>query len=239
MWDGSVAMEPRVDATARWARALCVGSFAFFLGVAGHMMAAGLLPGTPSLVALFGVSVLVSVPLLTRPASGVRLAALLVAGQTFIHVCLTATAGHRGDPTQTAGSPTPHPTGLSHLPLVDGRRVGSLQDAYLGTSDLPSTTPALPLAHLFADLQAHAPMMVAHLVAAALVGLWLAQGERCLWTLIALLGRQVLALVRPFVPVRVVAGSFVSYVAHRAPAGPRSVWLVRPDSRRGPPLLTA
>ena len=230
-------MEPRVDAAVLWVRALCVGSFAFLLGVAGHAMADGLLPGPTALVALLVFSVLVSVPVLTRPASGLRLAALLVAGQTFIHVCLTATAGHRGDPAAAAATPAPHPTGLSQLPVVDGRRVGSLQDAYLGGSDLSSSTPTLPLAHLISDLQAHAPMMVAHLVAAALVGLWLAQGERCLWTLVALLGRQVLTLVRPVVPVRVAVGSLVSYVAHRAPAGPRSVWLVRPDSRRGPPLL--
>ena len=45
---------------------------------------------------------------------------------------------------------------------------------------MPATTPTLPVGHLVSDLSAHAPMMVVHLVAAALVGLWLAHGERCL-----------------------------------------------------------
>ncbi len=40
--------------------------------------------------------------------------------------------------------------------------------------------------HLVADLATQAPMMGAHLVAAVLVGLWLASGERALWTVLAL-----------------------------------------------------
>ena len=121
---------------------------------------------------------------------------------------------------------------------VDGRRVGSLQDAYLGTPDGP-VTPVLP-GHLIGDLQAHAPMMVVHLAAAALVGLWLAHGERLLD-----LGRDAdrpppagrwsaASSRSPYRPV-----SLASYDALHAPAGPRSVWLTRPDSRRGPPLLLA
>jgi hypothetical protein len=42
-------------------------------------------------------------------------------------------------------------------------------------------------------MTAHAPMMAVHLVAAALVGLWLAYGERCLWTMIAVTGRRLFA----------------------------------------------
>ena len=57
----------------------------------------------------------------------------------------------------------PRDTGLTQLPVVDGRRVGSFQDAFLGTSSQPATTPTVPIHHLVADLSAHAPMMVAHL----------------------------------------------------------------------------
>ncbi len=46
-------------------------------------------------------------------------------------------------------------------------------------------------------------MMVAHLAAAALVALWLAHGERCLFSVLALTARLLLALVRPALPVDV------------------------------------
>jgi hypothetical protein len=57
-----------------------------------------------------------------------------------------------------------------------------------------------PLGHLIADLTpAQAPMAVAHLGAAALVGLWLAHGERLLWNtlrLVAVAARALLLVVR-------------------------------------------
>lgn len=230
-------MQPRVDAVALWARALAIGSVAFLLGVVGHVMADGLLPGPAFLVALGAFSVLVTVPMLNRPASGVRLAAILVAGQSVIHLALTLTAGHRGEPSPFSAAPRAVPRGVAQLPTVDGRRVGSLLDAYQATRAGQSAQPTLPIHHLVADVQAHAQMMVVHLAAAALVGLWLAVGERALWTLVALLGRRLVALVHRAQPVTVAAPSCRSYLADRAPLGPCSVWLVRSLPRRGPPLL--
>ena len=228
-------METVLDARLRWLRALLVGSVAFFLGVLGHLTADGLLPGPVGLVFLFTFSTLLALPVLGRRVSSVRTVALLVGGQTFIHLALTLTAGHVGDRRLPASAV--EPAGLGSLPVVDGRRVGSLQDAYLGSGDLP-VTPALP-GHLVADLQAHAPMMAVHLAAAALVGLWLAHGERLLWSVAALTGHRLLALVSLVLPVGVPAVSLASHDAHLAPTGPRSAWLTRPDSRRGPPLLLA
>jgi hypothetical protein len=228
-------METLLDARLRWLRALVVGSIAFFLGVTGHVMADGLLPGPLGLTVLFTFSTLLAMPVLGRRVSSVRTVGLLVGGQTFIHLCLTMTAGHRGD--ARGHTATVAPAGLSQLPTVDGRRVGSLQDAYLGTPD-GAVTPVLP-GHLIGDLQAHAPMMAVHLAAAALVGLWLAHGERLLVSVATLTGHRLLALVRAFVPIAVPAVSLAAYDALHAPAGPRSVWLSRPDSRRGPPLLLA
>ena len=49
-------------------------------------MADGLLPGTAFLVVLFAFIVLAGLPMLARPASRVQLLALLVGGQTFIHL---------------------------------------------------------------------------------------------------------------------------------------------------------
>ena len=45
-------MESRATIPVPWVRALFAGSFAFFLGTAGHVMADGLLPGTAFLVVL-------------------------------------------------------------------------------------------------------------------------------------------------------------------------------------------
>lgn len=230
-------MATRVDAAVLWARAGLLGVVAFFLGVVGHVTADGLLPGPALLLGLLVLSVVLSAPMLNRRASPLRLTGMLVGGQAAIHLVLTVTAGHVGD---RAGGTTPRAGALGSLPVVDGRRLGSLQDAYDGAADQAAggLAPSLPVGHLVADLSAHAPMMAAHLAAAALVGLWLGYGERCLWTLIALSGRRVLAAVlvlRPVLgPPRVTAVD-----AERAPSGPRSVWLVRSDSRRGPPLLAA
>lgn len=229
-------MTNRVDAAVLWARAGLLGSVAFFLGVVGHVTADGLLPGPAFLAVLLVLSVTLSAPMLNRPASPVRLVAMLVGGQTLIHLVLSVTAGHAGDRVPAA---THRGRALDALPVVDGRRVGSLQDAYDGAAhQTGGLAPSLPVGHLVNDLSAHAMMMAAHLAAAALVGLWLAYGERCLWTLIALTGRRVLAVALTLRPV--VAPPRLSPVdAGRAPSGPHRVWLVRPDSRRGPPLLAS
>lgn len=224
----------RVDAAVLWARAGLLGFVAFFLGVVGHVTADGLLPGPGLLAALLVLAIVLSAPMLNRQASPLRLVVLLVSGQTLIHLVLSVSAGHVGD---AASAATPRATVLGSLPMVDGRRVGSLQDAYDGAAhQTGGLAPSLPIGHLVADLSAHAPMMVAHLAAAALVGLWLGYGERCLWALIALTGRRVLAVVVALRPV-VVPPRISPVDVEQDEAGPRSAWLVRPASRRGPPLL--
>ena len=60
-------METRVASPVPWVRALFAGSFAFFLGTAGHVMADGLLPGTAFLVVLFAFTIVLR-PADPRPA---------------------------------------------------------------------------------------------------------------------------------------------------------------------------
>src|SRR6478609_10494423 len=98
------AVESRVDACVLWARALIVGSLAFFLGVVGHVTADGLLPGPAFLAAMLAMSVLLSAPMLSRPASTVRIVAMLVGGQTLLHLVLSLSAGHAGDRATGAGA---------------------------------------------------------------------------------------------------------------------------------------
>ncbi len=229
-------VEARVDAALLWGRAAIVGLLAFGLGVLGHVSADGLLPGPMFLVALAIGSVLFTGPMLAQRASTLRLVVLVVGGQTATHLCLSMAAGHAGDPRPQV---SPYLDGYAaSLPVVDGHRVGSLLDAYrVAVEPARSSTPALP-GHLIADLSAHAPMMTAHLVASALVALWLAHGERALWTVVALTGRRLVA-AWAFAPVSLTPGRRLVAVADRVPEVPRSAWLVRPLSRRGPPFAAA
>jgi len=231
-------VDERLDPWLLWPRAILAGGLAFGFGVVGHVTADGLLPGPGLLVALLVLVVAVSAPVLNRAAGPIRIVSLLVGGQAVVHLALTVTAGHRGDPGLSSPV-SPSTRHLAVLPQVDGHRMGSLQDAYEGMSSHSSTVaPALPVGHLAHDLAAHAPMMAVHLVAAALVGLWLARGERCLWTLLALTSRLVLAASWALAPVPAAP-------PRRLPAlAPLSVIPValrqsRPHARRGPPVLAA
>jgi hypothetical protein len=180
---------------------------------------------------------------------------LLMAGQTFIHGALTALAGHRGDPPLAR---FPAAQAVHHLPVVpsgDGRRVGSLYDQlYANQPSVGSqlTVPA-PVQHLLADLTGpHAVMALAHLGAAAVVGLWLAVGERALWTVLALMGDGVRSLVAATVAAYYACVSLLiatgypgnSHHSSRSWDGavdlpPRVRVLARTLSRRGPPRLLA
>lgn len=216
-----------------WARAVCAGLLAVFLGVAGHVTADGRLPGPVVLLLLAAGAVLLSAPVLARPAGAVRCVLLMVGGQGLVHLVLTTTAGHVGDPT---AGPVVRRVG-SALPEVSGRRVGSLHEAYDAAGVVTATTPALP-AHLVQDLLAHAPMMAVHLAAAALVGLWLAVGERALWQLLAMTGRRLVLAVHlllvPLLPAPPAPSAAVTRVLRPVPTAP-----TRPLLRRGPPLVLA
>lgn len=220
------------------ARALFAGTFAFWLGAAGHVMAQGLLPGPGLLATLYLVTVAISLPLLAKPSTVPRLLLLLVGGQAVIHLCLTLSAGHVGDPKVAALSPQPA-VGLTGLPVINGRRVGSFQDAFAGSDAVPGAAPALPVPHLIADLSAHAPMMVAHFAAATLVALWLAYGERRAFAVLVVTARYALSLVRwtRALParVRVARPILVEAVLTRL----RDLLSRRSLARRGPPLLAA
>ncbi|WP_182526482.1 hypothetical protein [Nocardioides dongkuii] len=231
-------MSERMDPVVLVARAVLLASVTVFLGVAGHVTADGLLPGPVALGMLVVVAVVAAAAFLSRPATALRLVTLLVGGQALVHTVLSAGGGHVGDPVRAATAPVPH--GPATLPTVDGRRVGSLQDAWASGAD-HAAAPRLPLSHLVPTAE-HAPMMLAHALVAVLVGLWLAVGERALFTLLALAAAVVLrplgvlgALARAGVPV-------VRRPAARrpvAPVPPRPLLLARCVVRRGPPLLTA
>ena len=233
-----------MHSSLRWPRALALAAVATTTGVAAHGYADGLLPSVPVLVAIFALCTAGVAALLGGPASTLRVVLLTAGGQTFIHAALTMTAGHAGDHPAVAPvagvAPPPVPVDAGH-----GRRTGSLLDQYTAARPPADTELVLPagVRHLVADLTgAHAPMMVVHLLAAALVGLWLAVGERALWALVALAaGAAVprLALLLAAVLARPSLPRTVPVAALRPHAPPRLSALARCVARRGPPALLA
>jgi len=213
----------------RWLRATLLASVVLAFGTAAHQSAEGLLPGPIGMLLLAGLCLVGSAVALSGPASALRLVVLTAGGQAVVHVFLTLTAGHRGDGA------------ASHVvarPLDDAAG-GSLMDAYAASQPLVADSTGDPLAHLIADLSGHAPMMAAHLAAAAVVGLWLALGERALWALVALASAGLTALVVRFGRSVLLPPSLGPVPAPVAPPPPALVHLARTVVRRGPPALLA
>lgn len=225
-------MDRTASGALLWSRAALVAGIATFLGVAGHSTADGLVSGPWPVVLTLALLSVLSARALRTPATTLRLLVLVGGGQALVHVVLSATGGHRGvggDVATLVSTP-----GL-RAPTVDGRRVGSLLDAYAASQGRTRLTSAGAFDPL-GEAVAHAPMMAVHLAAAALVAGWLAHGERSLWTVLALLAGALLVLLaapRP-VPMRPrVAPAPVS----RRPLAVRC--LERCVVRRGPPALLA
>ena len=228
-------MDSEASMVLRWLRAAALTAVVVSFGTVAHVSADGRLPGWVGMATLVSLCLIVSSVLLARAAGALRVVVLTVLGQAGIHIVLSATAGHSGD---THVSAVPAPAAVER----GGRRTGSLHDFYLSSQPVPSSAESGDsLGHLVADLTSHGPMMLAHLLAAALVGLWLAVGEQALWALLALTaGVLVLAVswlgvvvVRPAVTSRLVLAR-----AWRLPP-PRTAVIARSVVRRGPPVLLA
>lgn len=239
----------------RWPRAALLALVAVATGSVAHASADGLLPAWPVMLMILAGSALVAGAFLSGPASTLRIVVLAVLGQTGVHVLLTMTAGHSDG--HSAGHPATHPGGptgspdLTSLPTGGSDGVGtslfdqyaaataSHGDAHAGAGGLGGILAAF--GHLWEhSTGAQAPMMLLHLVAATLVGLWLAVGERALWTLIALAVSVVLPLVAALLDgVRPTPVRSVSARPRRWRLTPPTTILTRTVSRRGPPALLA
>lgn len=233
----------------RWTRAALLAAVCTSTGSFAHHLADGLMPGPTAIFALFCVCAIAAGSMLGRPASALRITVLLMGGQTFIHGALTAMSGHRGHPQMTVRAPAPMPVQAPRSP--QGRRVGSYYDVAYGNQGPRAartelTIPA-PIQHILADLTGpHAAMAIAHLAAAAIVGLWLARGEAALWTVLLLTAGSTRDLVRRVLGAHGASLAHLSGVATYKSgvvealrwsswSPPRSLMLARRVSRRGPP----
>lgn len=223
----------------RWLRAALLTAVVVCFGTVAHVSADGRMPGVLGLATLVLVVLAASAAGLSRPAGRVRLVLMTVLGQAGVHVVLTMTAGHGGHPAGPAVARVAPPTSTAGT----GRRTGSLHEFYLAGQPVPPTDGGPdPIAHLLADVtSAQAPMMLAHLGAAVLVGLWLAAGEQALWAVLALTAAPLLAAVGVLAAAILVPAP----PRHRpapvrtAPAPLLPAIVARAVVRRGPPVLLA
>lgn len=233
-------MDGTIGLGVRWARAGVLALVALLTAAVAHVSGGGYLPGTTTLALMFLLTAAVSVLFLARPAGPTRVVLLVVGGQTLLHGAFAATAGHVGEvPRSIAAAPPVGDLSAARGSLAD--RFDTAVAAACGTCE---TTLALPafLTHVVPDLTGpHAVMALLHLVAATVVGLYVAAGERALWSLVDHLRTvavQAFAAVAALLagnPVRVPAPA-VRRSTYR-PSTARDLMVVEQHSRRGPPLL--
>lgn len=201
----------------RWARATTVATAATLVAVGAHLGGGGESPTSPVLAFLVPALTAALAPFLTRSASRLRVVLLTVGGQFVAHTTLALATVYDG-----AGT-------ASHI--TSGGDPGGAHHARASSASWGSM-PSQLSEHVFA---ADHRMLLAHTTAAAVVGLWLAAGERAVWTLVRLIWR---ALVLPLLPLpssRPPASATVS------PAVGTMLPRIAADSvvRRGPPHLLA
>lgn len=215
-----------MDPVVLTARALLLALTMVLVGVVGHLAAGGADPSAGAIVLLAAGAFVLCLATLRAPAGLLRITALLVGGQLLTHLTLSLGAAASGGGTNRAAA------GALALPVNGGRRVGSLQDSHdIATGHAHQAS--VQVDQLVGSLPGHAPMMTAHLLAALALGLGLFLGERCLWTLVALLSGVVLRLLEP---VRVAVSRTPSTLAPAPTRPPHLLTLLAPIVvRRGPP----
>ncbi len=215
-------MDPRATPPLRILRGALLAAVVVSVGSLAHVLAGGALPGWPTMVALYGTAGAACSILLGREASALRLVTVTVGGQVIVHGVLSEVAGHAG-----AGMP-----GMSH-----GAH-GGMQHAEASGALVPTW-----LSHGVLEMLADPVMATLHLMAAAAVGLWLAVGERALWSLIRLarctakdvLAHASAALGLLPVVLRAIPRAVGVRAVHVDPLPLLPVWS-RGPARRGPPV---
>ena len=215
------------DVVLRWVRALTLASVLFTSGLAGHAAGGGLIPAESVLVSLFVLTVVAVAPFARAPVRPAGAVALLVGGQGLLHAALQLLSG----------------TAVTAPTVMCGADMGAMAassstSCHLMThSGAASHGLAMPLIN-----GGHLLMLLGHLAAAVVVGVWLAAGERALWMLLGIAARPVVEAWRTVAAVaRGGIGGVVVSCPRLLPGWGRRcavcglVWAVGVVSRRGPP----
>lgn len=215
------------DAVRCLVRALTLPCVSFASGLASHAAGGGLVPTGSVLVVLFVLTVVVVAPFARAPLRPATAVALLIGGQGLLHAgleLLSSTAVPA--PIVMCGASTDvmaaAPTTSCHVMMHGG-----------------AASPGLAMPVLSGG---HLVMVLGHIAAAIVVGLWLAAGERALCMLLVLGMRPV---VNAWRMVGALAGGGLDEMAYSRPrllpdwgrlcAVGDMVWAVGVVSRRGPP----
>ena len=215
------------DAVRCLVRALTLPCVLFASGLAGHAAGGGLVPTGSVLVALFVLTVVAVAPFARAPLRPATALALLIGGQGLLHAGLELLSSAAGPaPTvmcgASMGAMAAAPSTSCHVMMHGG-----------------AASPRLAIPVLSGG---HLVMVLGHIAAAIVVGLWLAAGERALWMLLALGMRPVLDAWR--MVAALAGGGFDDSVdgcprllpdRGRLCAVGEMVWAVGVVSRRGPP----
>jgi hypothetical protein len=216
------------DAALRWvARALVLPSMVFASALAAHAAGDGVIPRASVLASMFVLTVVVVAAFAEARISPLAVVMLLLGGQAILHAAFQLLGG----------------TGGMIMTATQG---GDLAADVMVPSCHLMTAPAATASHGSATSlleHDHLVMVLAHLVAAVVVGVWLAAGERAFWMVLLLAARPVAGAWRTLTAVaRDRAGSTVVSRQRLQPS-----WILRRTirasllavgvvvSRRGPP----
>ncbi|MFE7095180.1 hypothetical protein [Streptomyces erythrochromogenes] len=230
----SPAMEP-----VRCLRALRAAVFAalcVLLAAIGHMLMSGAAVPWWALSAGFAAAAGAAWSLADRERGLLAVTGAAVAVQGVLHSAfsLAQSLSEPGlstvsAPTATAGAAV-HAHHASH-PMADAASVPTAMHMAGGGHE----ASAVPMAFM-----SPAGMLVAHLLAAVLCGLWLAHGERALFRVVRAVAARLRAPLRLLLrPVAVVHRPRPRVRRPRRTRAPRQLFLVHAITSRGPPTATA
>lgn len=211
-------------------RGLALGVVAVPLAAAAHVLGGGT---TPSLGLVLGLVALLAGgagALRRRRVSPLQVVLVLVGTQVLLHAVFVL--AHVTSMLHGAGSSL-RATAMPGMPGMGAVTAGTSSWPVIG-------------AHLRSEISTTSglTMLASHVVAAVLVGLWLASVERLGWSLLSLLtAPRAAALLRRaseapaalLVALRALAG-WVGAPARTAPWRPHAWLLHAPSRRRGPPV---
>jgi hypothetical protein len=219
------------EAVQRRIRALTLPSTLFTTGLAGHAAAGGVTPAGSVLVPLFVLTVVAVAQFAGTATSPARSLGFLVGGQGLLHAVLQLLSESVTTTTTVGGAATGMAT------------VSSSASSHLMMHQGVAASHGLVMSQMGG---VHVVMLLAHLAAAVVVGLWLAAGERAFLTLLALTARPVVdawqkvtaAALRPTGAV-VVRSPRLLPGWGRPAAVSSSVWVSGAVPRRGPPGIAS